>query len=77
MEKTTVYLPPELQVELRAAAKRLGKPQAQIVRDAVAAYVADLPDWFPKGCGIGEDATLDARDLERVLDAEWGGRDHP
>jgi hypothetical protein len=51
MEKTTVYLPGDLRARLRETSKRLGLPQAEIVRDAVEKYLADRPRPWPKSIG--------------------------
>ncbi|MGH2830703.1 MAG: ribbon-helix-helix protein, CopG family [Actinomycetota bacterium] len=74
MEKTTLYLPSDLQAGLRSAARRTGKPQAQIVREAVEKYLADLPADFPASIGLAKqgDPSWDARDIEQILDEEWG-----
>lgn len=51
MEKTTLYLPTELQQGLRDAARREGRSQAEIVREAVSAYLTDRPRLLPKSMG--------------------------
>ncbi len=50
MEKTTVYLDPDTQRGLRAMARALGRPQAELIREALSQYLersADpqLPSW--------------------------------
>src|SRR5206468_1651199 len=42
MEKTTLYLPKELQRELRETARREGRPQAALVREALDTYLLEL-----------------------------------
>jgi hypothetical protein len=55
VEKTTLYLPADLQARLRDASKRSGRPQAEIVRDAVAAYLTEQPRPWPKSIGAYPD----------------------
>jgi hypothetical protein len=50
MEKTTVYLDPEVVRGLRAMSRATGRPQAQLIREALAGYLAaapriELPGW--------------------------------
>ena len=58
MEKTTLYLPAEIQIALRDAAKRAGKPQAELVREALTRYLADQPRPMPKSIGSAKGLTL-------------------
>ena len=76
MNKTTIYLPDELQRSLQAAARRSGRSQAHLIREAVERYLDDDRP-LPKSIGIGEDAELDARDSKRWLRDEWSKLDHP
>jgi hypothetical protein len=41
MKRTTVFLPEDLERDLYAYAKRTGKPAAVVVREAIAAYIAN------------------------------------
>jgi hypothetical protein len=70
MEKTTLYLTRELQLRLRAAARRRGRPQAELVREALDAY---LGEGEPRGglIGIGDDPDLEAADSEAWFRREW------
>ena len=50
MVKTTVYLDPEIQRGLRAMSRSLGRPQAELIREALAQYLErsagpELPSW--------------------------------
>jgi len=40
VEKTTLYLPDDLQYALREFARRTGRPQADVVREALSAYLS-------------------------------------
>jgi hypothetical protein len=48
MIKTTVYLPEPLKRELQRLAKRLGRSEAQLIRDAVEQAVRDQPSPRPR-----------------------------
>jgi len=39
MEKTTVYIDPSCKRELEALAKRTGRPQAELLREALVQYI--------------------------------------
>ena len=50
MEKTTVYLDPQVARGLRAMSRSTGRPQAHLIREALGAYLAsaprhELPSW--------------------------------
>jgi len=54
MEKTTLYLPRELQLALREAARREGRSQADVAREALARYVAEAGAPRPRSVGAFE-----------------------
>lgn len=43
MKRTTIFVPEALERDLQLYARREGKPTAAIVRDALAAYIAERP----------------------------------
>jgi hypothetical protein len=51
MRRTTIYLEPELEILLKIEMQREGRPMAEIVRDAVRAYVTREPRQAPPGAG--------------------------
>jgi len=51
MKRTTIYLGPELEVLLKLEMLRQRRPMAEIVREAVQAYVAREPQKAPPGAG--------------------------
>lgn len=51
MKRTTLYLDPELEVLLKLEMHRQRRPMAEIVREAVQAYVTRRPDAPPPGAG--------------------------
>jgi Ribbon-helix-helix protein, copG family len=52
MVKTTVYLTDETALSLREISERRGRPQAELIRDALAAFAAADRPPFPKGLGM-------------------------
>jgi plasmid stability protein len=72
VEKTTLYLPEELQRNLREAARREGRPQAELVRDALTAYLrARRRRPYPQSVGMLEDNELSSEDAKRWVRARW------
>lgn len=51
MKRTTLYLEPELEVLLKLEMLRQGRPMAEIVREAVHAYVTREAREAPPGAG--------------------------
>lgn len=51
MRRTTIYLEPELEVLLKLEMSRQKRPMAEIVREAVHAYVTRAPRKAPPGAG--------------------------
>jgi Ribbon-helix-helix protein, copG family len=50
-KKTTIYLTEELQGQLRYESKRQKRPQADLIREAVATYLAARPKELPSFIG--------------------------
>lgn len=73
VEKTTVYLDAALRRRLAAVARRRGVPQAMLIRDALAAYLASneaprLPSWV----GAVTDAPVtDSSTIKQELRPLW------
>src|SRR5437899_1297171 len=75
MNKTTLYLSPETQRNLRDLAKRTGRHQADVIRQALGQYLQQHGQRPPlRSIGSGEDGELAARDSEDRLNARWGQR---
>src|SRR4029079_17189531 len=51
MKRTTIYLDPELEVMVKSKMPRQNRPMAEIVREAVEAYVTREPRKPPPGAG--------------------------
>ena len=71
MEKTTLYLPAELRRALKEAARREGKSQAELIREALSAYLARREKPRLRSLGVGEDPELSGRASEKWLEEVW------
>ena len=65
VEKTTVYVDQHVKRELEALAKRVGRPQAELFREALVQYLdrqkrPSLPS-FVATSAVGGDASVDVR----------------
>jgi hypothetical protein len=75
MNKTTVYLPPDLQRRLQQLSRRTGRPQADLIRDALQAYLDGQPAPSRPGfVGMGEDPELSADRAKAWVRARWSRR---
>jgi predicted transcriptional regulator len=74
MDKTTLYLTPELRRRLREAARRTGRRQADVIRSALDAYLDEGQANRPRSIGAGEDSALDAGDTETWIREHWRAR---
>jgi len=74
MDKTTLYLTPELRRRLRDASRRTGRAQADVIRAALDAYLGEHQASRPQSIGTGDDAELEAGDTERWLRERWRAR---
>ncbi|MEX2375078.1 MAG: CopG family transcriptional regulator [Dehalococcoidia bacterium] len=72
MEKTTLYLPVDLQALLRAASTQQGRPQAELVREALTKYLADQPRPLPKSIGSAPGLTkgIDLANVDAWIERE-------
>ncbi len=52
MRRTTIFLDEQLERELKALAKRGGKPMASVVREALAAYIVSEKETPPGALGF-------------------------
>ena len=74
MNKTTVYLPDELQRGLKDVARRTGRRPAELIRAAIEEFLRVQERPLPRSVGAGEDPELAARDSEDWLRANWQRR---
>jgi hypothetical protein len=76
MKRTTLYLPPELEVRLKMEALRRKQPMAEFVREAVEAYLSSDPVDGPPGAGAFASGRPDTADrAEELLAATSFGAD--
>ena len=76
MKRTTVYFEPELEVLLKLEMLRQKRPMAEIVREAVYAYVTRTPRRRPPGAGAFASGHTDtAERVDDVLADSGFGRD--
>ena len=68
MKRTTIYLEPELEVLLKLEVLRQKRPMAELIREAVYAYVTREPQRAPPGAGaFASDRADTAERAEEVL----------
>ena len=72
MKRTTIYLDPELEVLLKLEMGRQKRPMAEIVREAVLAYVTREPRRAPPGAGAFASGRADTAERAESLLAETG-----
>lgn len=73
MVKTTVYLPDDIRRGLDGAARDSGRSQAELIREALRAYLDDRSPSRPRSFGRHRSGgTFAARDDEEILRARWG-----
>jgi len=73
MQKTTVYLDPEIQRGLRALSRAQRRPQAELIREALSQYLDraadyDLPPWVGSW-KLGPET--DAATIKQEARREW------
>ena len=74
MTKTTVYLTDDLAAALAGAAQRVGRPQAELIREALQSYLSALPQPKLLSVGLGSDDQLSAEESEDWLRSRWSER---
>jgi metal-responsive CopG/Arc/MetJ family transcriptional regulator len=74
VHKTTIYMPDDLRLALDAAARETGQSQADLIRRALRAYLADRPSALPASIGRHRGGAFRASDDEARLEQAWGPR---
>lgn len=78
MKRTTIYLDPEVEVLLRLEGLRQKRPMADIVREAIHAYVTREPRQAPPGAGAMASGRADTADrAEEILAGTGFGAPSP
>jgi hypothetical protein len=72
MKRTTIYLEPELEVLLKLEVSRQKRPMAELVREALHAYVAREPKRVPPGAGAFASSHADTAERAEELLGEAG-----
>jgi len=71
VERTTVYFPSDLRSKVAALARQSGRSQAEILRDAVRAYVDRAARPRPRSLGLGDNPDISGADAESWLREYW------
>lgn len=71
MQKTTLYLTEDIQRGLKETARRTGRSEAELVREALTLYLGQQARPWPKSIGIVSDPELSGADSEDWLRANW------
>jgi predicted transcriptional regulator len=74
MEKTTLYLPEATRRRLRDAARRTGRRQSELVRQAIDDFLSSEPYPLPLSIGAGEDEEVTGETSEDWLRRTWQPR---
>jgi hypothetical protein len=78
MKRTTIYLEPELEVLLKLETQRQRRPMAELVREAVQAYVTRAPRPAPPGAGAFASGRSDTADrADEILAGTGFGTTRP
>jgi hypothetical protein len=72
MKRTTIYLDSALELRLKMEGRRRKQPMAEIVREAVEAYLAGGPAEGPPGAGAFASGRRDTADRAEAVLAESG-----
>lgn len=72
MEKTTVYLPTEIKLSIKASAKRQGASEAHVIREALAVYLAAEPRELPSIFGSAStDGSVNSENYRKIGSPNW------
>jgi len=76
MKRTTLYLDPDMEVLLKLESMRRGQPMAEIIREALDAYLRKEPRRQPPGRGAFRSGRKDiAERSEELLSGSFGKDD--
>lgn len=77
MKRTTIYLAPELEMMLKSEMLRQNRPMAEIVREALEAYVTREPRQPPPGAGAFASGHVDTAERADAVLEETGFSEVP
>ena len=72
MKRTTIYLEPELEAQLKAETLRRGQPMAELVREAVRDFLTRSKPSAPPGAGAFASGRADTAERAEEILAETG-----
>jgi predicted transcriptional regulator len=73
MKRTTIFLTDDLERLLQETARRTGRPQAEIVRDALTQYLQAQPRPWPRSVGMGanSDQSVTSENVKEWVREWW------
>jgi hypothetical protein len=71
MKKVTIYLNEDLAFAIKDIATQESRPEAEIIREGLAQYVARQKRPLPSFVGIASEATVQGKDDEAYLEEHW------
>jgi hypothetical protein len=71
MKKTTIYLPDQMALQIKAASVREKRTEAEIIRMALGDYFEKQQRALPSFVGMVCDPDFQARDTDAYLDKHW------
>jgi len=76
VRRTTFFLPDELERNLEEVARREGRPQAELVREALTAYLSTRTRPRPRSLGMASsaDRSVNSENVKDWLHGEWDAR---
>lgn len=76
LEKTTVYLPADTRRQLREVARRRNTTQAEVIREALSAFLASQDRPVLRSLGVAHSTEITGRSARSWLRENWHTRDH-
>ena len=76
MKRTTIYLDPELEIQLKLEAMRSGRSSVDVIREALRAYLDQRQPELPSGIGMFDSGHSDtAERIDELLDETGFGEE--
>ena len=72
MKRTTIYLDPELEIQLKLEALRQKRPMAEVIREALRSHLSQRPKGLPPGGGAFDSGYTDTAERAEELLGELG-----
>ena len=72
MKRTTIYLDTDLEIRLKIESMRSGRAQAEVIREALEAYLRERRPGLPPGIGEFSSGHTDTAERAEELLKEWG-----